>query len=90
LVSGGCFPTFICIADFIDDVAKQNGSISAEHGLGVAKNQFLSYSKPEGMIKMMKTIKDLLDPNAILNPYKVRIYKSCLLPTHPYFALSRL
>ncbi|KAI8339913.1 hypothetical protein BC941DRAFT_493578 [Chlamydoabsidia padenii] len=51
-------------------VAKQNGSISAEHGLGVAKNQFLSYSKSENMIKMMKTMKNLLDPNGILNPYK--------------------
>ncbi|CAO3610482.1 unnamed protein product [Cunninghamella echinulata] len=51
-------------------VAKQNGSISAEHGLGVAKNQFLNYSKSEGMIKMMKTMKQLLDPKGILNPYK--------------------
>ncbi|ORZ08713.1 hypothetical protein BCR42DRAFT_382489 [Absidia repens] len=51
-------------------VAKQNGSISAEHGLGVAKNQFLSYSKSDGMIKMMKTMKNLLDPKGVLNPYK--------------------
>ncbi|KAG2190258.1 hypothetical protein INT46_010883 [Mucor plumbeus] len=51
-------------------VAKHQGSISAEHGLGVAKNEFLGYSKSPVMIKMMKTMKNMLDPNGILNPYK--------------------
>lgn len=52
-------------------VANHQGSISAEHGLGVAKNEFLGYSKSPVMIKMMKTMKNMLDPNAIMNPYKV-------------------
>ncbi|ORX54561.1 FAD-binding domain-containing protein [Hesseltinella vesiculosa] len=51
-------------------VSKQKGSISAEHGLGISKNQYLSYSKSESMIKLMKTFKSVLDPNGILNPYK--------------------
>ncbi|KAL0088604.1 hypothetical protein F4703DRAFT_1941787 [Phycomyces blakesleeanus] len=51
-------------------VAKHKGSISAEHGLGVAKNEFLGYSKSPVMINMMKTIKNLFDPNGIMNPYK--------------------
>ncbi|GAA5806300.1 hypothetical protein EDC94DRAFT_598647 [Helicostylum pulchrum] len=51
-------------------VANHQGSISAEHGLGVAKNEFLGYSKSPVMIKMMKTMKNMLDPNAIMNPYK--------------------
>ncbi|KAI8072269.1 hypothetical protein BC940DRAFT_292165 [Gongronella butleri] len=51
-------------------VAKQKGSISAEHGLGVSKNEYLSYSKSDNMIKLMKTFKNMLDPNGILNPYK--------------------
>ncbi|KAI7863362.1 hypothetical protein BDF14DRAFT_1844475 [Spinellus fusiger] len=51
-------------------VAKQNGSISAEHGLGIAKNEFLGYSKSPTMIQMMKTLKHLLDPKGIMNPYK--------------------
>lgn len=53
-------------------IAKHQGSISAEHGLGVAKNEFLGYSKSPVMIKLMKTVKDMLDPNGIMNPYKVR------------------
>ncbi|KAI8380965.1 uncharacterized protein BYT42DRAFT_494162 [Radiomyces spectabilis] len=52
-------------------VAKHQGSISAEHGLGVAKNEFLGYSKSPVMIQLMKTTKNMLDPNHILNPYKV-------------------
>lgn len=51
-------------------VAKRNGSISAEHGLGIAKKAFIGYSRSETMIKLMKQIKDLYDPNGIMNPYK--------------------
>jgi FAD/FMN-containing dehydrogenase len=53
-------------------VANHQGSISAEHGLGVAKNEFLGYSKSPVMIQMMKSMKKMLDPNGILNPYKVK------------------
>ncbi|OAL43165.1 hypothetical protein IQ07DRAFT_304821 [Pyrenochaeta sp. DS3sAY3a] len=51
-------------------VQKRNGSISAEHGLGVTKKPYVGYSKSETMIKLMKQIKDLYDPNGIMNPYK--------------------
>ncbi|KAF9737444.1 hypothetical protein PMIN06_001152 [Paraphaeosphaeria minitans] len=50
--------------------AKRNGSISAEHGLGLSKKPYIGYSKSETMIKLMKQIKNLYDPNGILNPYK--------------------
>lgn len=43
-------------------VQKRNGSISAEHGLGVTKKPYVSYSKNETMMKLMKQIKDLYDP----------------------------
>jgi len=42
-------------------VQKRHGSISAEHGLGVTKKPYRSYSKNETMIKLMKQIKDLYD-----------------------------
>ncbi|KAF1986521.1 D-lactate dehydrogenase 2 mitochondrial precursor [Aulographum hederae CBS 113979] len=51
-------------------VQKRNGSISAEHGLGIAKKAFIGYSRSETMIRLMKQIKDLYDPNGIMNPYK--------------------
>jgi FAD/FMN-containing dehydrogenase len=43
-------------------VQKKSGSISAEHGLGIAKKPFIGYSRSDNMIKLMKQIKDLYDP----------------------------
>ena len=43
-------------------IEKRNGSISAEHGLGVAKKEFIGYSKDETMVKLMSQLKKLYDP----------------------------
>ena len=43
-------------------ISQHNGSISAEHGLGIAKKAFVGYSRSETIIKLMKQIKDLYDP----------------------------
>ncbi|KAL2841306.1 hypothetical protein BJX68DRAFT_258133 [Aspergillus pseudodeflectus] len=43
-------------------IQKRNGSISAEHGLGVAKKEFIGYSQNDTNIKLMKQLKDLYDP----------------------------
>jgi FAD/FMN-containing dehydrogenase len=51
-------------------VQKRGGSISAEHGLGLAKKKFLGYSRTEEMVGWMGKIKQLFDPNGIMNPYK--------------------
>ncbi|KPM41530.1 putative D-lactate dehydrogenase, mitochondrial [Neonectria ditissima] len=51
-------------------IQKRNGSISAEHGLGIAKKNFVGYSRDETMLGLMKQIKNLYDPNGIMNPYK--------------------
>ncbi|RYR10786.1 hypothetical protein Ahy_B05g079269 isoform C [Arachis hypogaea] len=51
--------------------SKHHGSISAEHGLGLMKANKIFYSKSPETVKVMTSIKKLLDPNHILNPYKV-------------------
>jgi len=51
-------------------IQKRGGSISAEHGLGLSKKKFISYSRSQTMIRLMKQIKDLYDPQGIMNPYK--------------------
>ncbi|KAK8619130.1 hypothetical protein V6N13_133097 [Hibiscus sabdariffa] len=51
--------------------SKHRGSISAEHGLGLMKANKIYYSKSPETVKTMGSIKKLLDPNGILNPYKV-------------------
>ena len=43
-------------------ISKRNGSISAEHGLGLAKKAYIGYSRSETMIKLMQQIKKLYDP----------------------------
>ncbi|KAH6624432.1 hypothetical protein B0J18DRAFT_178100 [Chaetomium sp. MPI-SDFR-AT-0129] len=51
-------------------IAKRQGSISAEHGLGVMKKKYIRYSRNPTMVGLMKNIKTTFDPNGILNPYK--------------------
>ncbi|XP_059048288.1 D-2-hydroxyglutarate dehydrogenase, mitochondrial-like [Achroia grisella] len=54
-----------------EEVSKLKGSISAEHGIGFRKPEYLHYSKDETALQMMRDLKNLMDPNGILNPYKV-------------------
>lgn len=49
-------------------VSKRNGSISAEHGLGLAKKEFIEYSKSPTMVKLMQQLKDLYDPVSVFPP----------------------
>ncbi len=52
-------------------VKKYGGSISAEHGIGLTKKDFLHYTRSPLEIGIMKKIKQDLDPNEIMNPGKV-------------------
>ena len=52
-------------------VQKYNGSISAEHGVGMTKRDYLTYSRSEAEIAVMKSIKAVFDPNGIMNPGKI-------------------
>jgi len=52
-------------------VLKHGGSISAEHGVGIAKRDRLPQVKDKTAIELMRTLKLALDPNGILNPGKV-------------------
>lgn len=48
-----------------------SGSISAEHGIGVAKVDEILRYKPAAAIEAMRAIKRALDPHGIMNPGKV-------------------
>jgi FAD/FMN-containing dehydrogenase len=50
---------------------KFRGSISAEHGLGLAKNEAIALYKTADEIEVMRALKRTLDPNNILNPGKL-------------------
>jgi FAD/FMN-containing dehydrogenase len=47
------------------------GSVSAEHGIGSLKRDYLGYSRTAEEIDVMRRIKTALDPKGILNPGKV-------------------
>ncbi len=60
------------IAKAVDDIADaSDGSISAEHGIGVAKRDELLHYKSQAELEIMWSLKRALDPTNILNPGKV-------------------
>ena len=75
---------FIIGKDSDDDVLKSkindiiynntklvDGSISAEHGIGLDKKKYLIKSRSEDEIDLMRLIKKSIDPKNILNPGRV-------------------
>lgn len=54
-----------------ETVEKYNGSISAEHGVGMTKRDYLQYSRSAAEIAYMKAIKAVFDPNGVMNPGKI-------------------
>lgn len=49
----------------------RGGSVSAEHGIGLEKRHYLSYSRNAEEISLMQMLKRTLDPQNILNPGKI-------------------
>ena len=47
------------------------GQVSGEHGIGLVKRPYLKESLPEVNLGLMRGIKQVFDPNNILNPHKV-------------------
>jgi FAD/FMN-containing dehydrogenase len=60
-----------------------NGSISAEHGVGLIKRDELARYKDPVALDLMKTLKRALDPQNILNPGKVVALEGDLPPALP-------
>jgi len=52
-------------------VGELGGSVSAEHGIGLLKRDFLHHSVGPEALAMMKQLKACFDPNGILNPGKI-------------------
>lgn len=54
-----------------DIVRAHGGSISAEHGIGLAKRDFLGFSRTDAEIAILRAVKAALDPNGVMNPGKL-------------------
>ena len=48
-----------------------DGSISAEHGIGIDKKSWLGLSRDDDELELMRGLKRLLDPAKLLNPGKI-------------------
>ncbi len=57
-----------CVYEAVQEV---NGSISAEHGVGVGRARYLGCTRSEAELQLMAVLKQALDPHNILNPGKV-------------------
>jgi glycolate oxidase len=53
------------------DCREKEGVISGEHGIGLIKKPYLSLVIDERQIEMMRSIKEVFDPNGIMNPGKI-------------------
>ena len=58
-------------AELFSCVERYRGSVAAEHGVGLLKRDFLSYTRSPEEIAVMRAIKQALDPLNIMNPGKV-------------------
>lgn len=52
-------------------VGAHDGSISAEHGIGLLKRPWLKHTRSAEEIALMRAMKDVFDPTGTLNPGKV-------------------
>jgi FAD/FMN-containing dehydrogenase len=54
-----------------DVIKSYGGSVSAEHGVGLVKKPYLTYTRTQEEISLMRGIKKVFDPDGILNPGKI-------------------
>ena len=60
------------VAEAAFEIVKEyKGSHSGEHGDGIARSEFHEYMFGSEMVRLFEQVKDLLDPDAILNPHKI-------------------
>ncbi|KJS03536.1 MAG: glycolate oxidase [Desulfobulbaceae bacterium BRH_c16a] len=57
--------------DLLELTLRLQGTISGEHGIGIAKARYLSMELSENSIELQRDIKKLFDPNLVLNPGKI-------------------
>jgi glycolate oxidase len=54
-----------------EDARKRGGMISGEHGVGLAKKEYIESFLGAKQVELMRSIKSAFDPNNILNPGKI-------------------
>lgn len=60
-----------CLSRVFDLVLQLNGTLSGEHGVGMEKQNYIGREIDPNTLELMQQIKQLFDPNNILNPDKM-------------------
>ena len=65
--------------EYFEEIIKLEGTITAEHGDGLARSEFIKKQYGAKNYKIFKEIKNFFDPNNILNPGKIISKKSTVV-----------
>jgi D-lactate dehydrogenase len=60
-----------CLAEIFALVIELEGTLSGEHGIGLAKREFMPLALPATTLELMRHVKAAFDPDGILNPGKL-------------------
>ncbi|HVT31101.1 MAG TPA: FAD-linked oxidase C-terminal domain-containing protein, partial [Rhodanobacteraceae bacterium] len=60
-----------CLAEVFEIVIGLGGTLSGEHGIGLAKRDFMPLAIDANALALMKRVKTEFDPDGILNPGKL-------------------
>jgi glycolate oxidase len=61
----------VAIRELFEKVVELGGTLSGEHGIGLVQKNYMDIAFPEVTLNLMRGIKDVFDPKAILNPGKI-------------------
>jgi glycolate oxidase len=57
--------------EIFNEAIRRGGTITGEHGVGLAKKSFLPKFLGDAQMKVMRALRTVLDPNQVLNPGKM-------------------
>ncbi|MFK5952694.1 MAG: FAD-linked oxidase C-terminal domain-containing protein [Desulfobacterium sp.] len=58
-------------AEILKEAVKMEGRIAAEHGIGIVKRDKIGFNIDPATMDLMRSMKQTMDPNNILNPGKI-------------------
>ena len=61
----------VALEEIVEETIRLGGTVTGEHGVGLAKKGFLKRQLGEGSYELMRSIKRALDPQGLLNPGKI-------------------
>ena len=59
------------LTEIVDETLRLGGTITGEHGVGLAKKPFLHRQLGDQSYELLRSVKRALDPQGLLNPGKI-------------------